>query len=40
MVYCVDNFMQFNISMVLAYKVYLISRDILEFALKGNLPSE
>jgi len=26
--------------MVIAYKVYLVLRDILEFASKGNLPSE
>ena len=39
-VYCVDNVILFNISMLLAQAVYFVARDILEFALKGNLPSE
>ena len=39
-VYCVDNVILFNISMLLAQAVYFVARDILEFAMKGNLPSE
>jgi len=36
----IDTILLFNISMVLAHKIYLVSSDVLEFALRGNLRSE
>ena len=36
----IDAILLFNISMVLAHKIYLVSSDVLEFALRGNLRSE
>lgn len=40
MIDTIDAILLFNISLVLAHKIYLVSSDVLEFVLKGNLQSE
>ena len=40
MIFSVDTCLLFNISMVVAYQVYSVTNDILEYCQKGILPSE
>ena len=39
MIFSVDSCLVFNVSIVIAYQVYSVTSDILEFCQKGNLPS-